>query len=275
MRKIFCFLALFLLLPVAALGETITLIDDETTARQFALCFFSNPFVEENVSDSELTVRSIGDEYLIDVQPNDQHGALMLRFDAEGMIRQYWNQEWHFPKLTAYDSGWTGIDWDEQDALIRDADSVGMAVLNGRTYDSYALMRSNENEEKGIFTLRLNASEAYLALRAEPLKLYGFLDNAHPESTDQGAAVSFVDAFVLARSAVAHLLSPDDETTLSTEQPFFNYMGSTAADGSPIPVWEVLVHVKYADRSDTYYVILNAQTGEILQTELQEHQSLG
>ena len=52
-------------------------------------------------------------------------------------------------------------------------------------------------------------------------------------------------------------------------------MGSTAADGSPIPVWEVLVHVEYTDRNDVYYVILNAQTGEILQVELQEHQSLG
>ena len=275
MRKIFCFLALFLLLPVAALGETITLIDDETTARQFALCFFSNPFVEENVSDSELTVRSIGEEYLIDVQPNDQHGALMLRFDDAGVIRQYWNQAWHFPKLTAWDPDWTGVDAEEENALCTGTETFSRLLLSGRFYDLVALMRSEENEEQGIFTLLLNRDEAYLALRAEPLKLYGFLDITHPESTDQGAAVSFVDASVLARSAVAHLLSPDSETTLSTEQPFFNYMGSTAADGSPIPVWEVLVHVKYADRSDTYYVILNAQTGEILQTELQEHQSLG
>lgn len=275
MRKIFCFLALFLLLPVATLGETITLIDDETTARQFALCFFSNPFVEENVSDSELTVRSIGEEYLIDVQPNDQHGALMLRFDDAGVIRQYWNQAWHFPKLTAWDPDWTGVDAEEENALCTGTETFSRLLLSGRFYDLVALMRSEENEEQGIFTLLLNRDEAYLALRAEPLKLYGFLDNAHPESTDQGAAVSFVDAFVLARSAIAHLLSPDSETTLSTEQPFFNYMGSTAADGSPIPVWEVLVHVKYADRSDIYYVILNAQTGEILQTELQEPQDNG
>ena len=275
MRKIFCFLALFLLLPVAALGETITLIDDETTARQFALCFFSNPFVEENVSDSELTVRSIDDEYLIDVQPNDQHGALMLRFDDAGVIRQYWNQAWHFPKLTAWDPGWTGVDPEEENALCTGTETFSRLLLSGRFYDLVALMRSEENEEQGIFTLLLNRDEAYLALRAEPLKLYGFLDITHPESTDQGASVSFVNASVLARSAVAHLLSPDAETTLSTEQPFFNYMGSTAADGSPIPVWEVLVHVKYADRSDTYYVILNAQTGEILQTELQEPQDNG
>ena len=244
MRKIFCFLALFLLLPVAALGETITLIDDETTARQFALCFFSNPFVEENVSDSELTVRSIDDEYLIDVQPNDQHGALMLRFDDAGVIRQYWNQAWHFPKLTAWDPGWTGVDPEEENALCTGTETFSRLLLSGRFYDLVALMRSEENEEQGIFTLLLNRDEAYLALRAEPLK-------------------------------VAPLLSPDAETTLSTEQPFFNYMGSTAADGSPIPVWEVLVHVEYADRSDTYYVILNAQTGEILQTELQEPQDNG
>lgn len=275
MRKIFCFLALFLLLPVAALGETITLIDDETTARQFALCFFSNPFVEENVSDSELTVRSIGDEYLIDVQPNDQHGALMLRFDDAGVIRQYWNQAWHFPKLTAWDPDWTGVDAEEENALCTGTETFSRLLLSGRFYDLVALMRSEENEEQGIFTLLLNRDEAYLALRAEPLKLYGFLDITHPESTDQGASVSFVNASVLARSAVAHLLSPDAETTLSTEQPFFNYMGSTAADGSPIPVWEVLVHVEYTDRSDTYYVILNAQTGEILQTELQEPQDNG
>ena len=275
MRKIFCFLALFLLLPVAALGETITLIDDETTARQFALCFFSNPFIEENVSDSELTVRSIGDEYLIDVQPNDQHGALMLRFDDAGVIRQYWNQAWHFPKLTVWDPGWTGVDPEEENALCTGTETFSRLLLSGRFYDLVALMRSEENEEQGIFTLLLNRDEAYLALRAEPLKLYGFLDITHPESTDQGASVSFVNASVLARSAVAHLLSPDSETTLSTEQPFFNYMGSTAADGSPIPVWEVLVHVEYADRSDIYYVILNAQTGEILQTELQEPQDNG
>ncbi len=275
MRKIFCFLALFLLLPVAALGETITLIDDETTARQFALCFFSNPFVEENVSDSELTVRSIGDEYLIDVQPNDQHGALMLRFDDAGVIRQYWNQAWHFPKLTAWDPDWTGVDPEEENALCTGTETFSRLLLSGRFYDLVALMRSEENEEQGIFTLLLNRDEAYLALRAEPLKLYGFLDITHPESTDQGASVSFVNASVLARSAVAHLLSPDAETTLSTEQPFFNYMGSTAADGSPIPVWEVLVHVEYTDRSDIYYVILNAQTGEILQTELQEPQDNG
>ncbi len=275
MRKIFCFLALFLLLPVAALGETITLIDDETTARQFALCFFSNPFVEENVSDSELTVRSIGDEYLIDVQPNDQHGALMLRFDDAGVIRQYWNQAWHFPKLTAWDPDWTGVDAEEENALCTGTETFSRLLLSGRFYDLVALMRSEENEEQGIFTLLLNRDEAYLALRAEPLKLYGFLDITHPESTDQGASVSFVNASVLARSAVAHLLSPDAETTLSTEQPFFNYMGSTAADGSPIPVWEVLVHVEYTDRSDIYYVILNAQTGEILQTELQEPQDNG
>lgn len=275
MRKIFCFLALFFLLPVAALGETITLIDDETTARQFALCFFSNPFVEENVSDSELTVRSIGDEYLIDVQPNDQHGALMLRFDDAGVIRQYWNQAWHFPKLTAWDPDWTGVDAEEENALCTGTETFSRLLLSGRFYDLVALMRSEENEEQGIFTLLLNRDEAYLALHAEPLKLYGFLDITHPESTDQGASVSFVNASVLARSAVAHLLSPDAETTLSTEQPFFNYMGSTAADGSPIPVWEVLVHVEYTDRSDIYYVILNAQTGEILQTELQEPQDNG
>ena len=41
MRKILCCLTLLLFLPVAALGKTITLIDDETTARQFALCFFA------------------------------------------------------------------------------------------------------------------------------------------------------------------------------------------------------------------------------------------
>ena len=43
MRKILCCLTLLLFLPMAALGKTITLIDDETTARQFALCFFANP----------------------------------------------------------------------------------------------------------------------------------------------------------------------------------------------------------------------------------------
>lgn len=275
MRKILCCLTLLLFLPVTALGETITLIDDETDARQFALRFFANPLVDENVSDTEMTFRSIGGDYVIDVHPGDRHGALMLRFDDAGVIRQYWNQEWHFPKLTAYDSGWTGIDWNEQDALIRDADSIGMGILNGRTYDSYSLMRSDENEERGIFTLRLNDSEAYLALRAEPLKLYGFLDTAYPESTDQGVAISIVNASVFARSAVAHQLPADLEIPLSTGQPFFNYMGSTAADGSPIPVWEVLVHAEYDDRSDTYDVILHAQTGEILQVELQEHQSLG
>ena len=51
MRKILCCLTLLLFLPVAALGKTITLIDDETTARQFALCFFANPFVDEAVTD--------------------------------------------------------------------------------------------------------------------------------------------------------------------------------------------------------------------------------
>lgn len=275
MRKILFCLTLLLFLPVAALGETITLIDDETDARQFAHRFFANPLVDENVSDAEMTVRSIGGDYVIDVHPGDRHGALMLRFDDAGVIRQYWNQEWHFPKLTAYDSGWTGVDPEEENALCTGTETFSRLLLSGRFYDLVALMRSEENEEQGIFTLLLNRDEAYLALRVEPLKLYGFLDITHPESTDQGASVSFVNASVLARSAVAHLLSPDSETTLSTEQPFFNYMGSTAADGSPIPVWEVLVHVEYTDRSDTYYVILNAQTGEILQTELQEPQDNG
>ena len=54
MRKILCCLTLLLFLPVAALGKTITLIDDETTARQFALCFFANPFVDEAVTDGEM-----------------------------------------------------------------------------------------------------------------------------------------------------------------------------------------------------------------------------
>ena len=34
MRKILCCLTLLLFLPVAALGKSITLIDDETTARR-------------------------------------------------------------------------------------------------------------------------------------------------------------------------------------------------------------------------------------------------
>ncbi len=143
MRKILGCLTLLLFLPVAALGESLTLIDGETDARQFALRFFANPLVGENVSDAEMTFRSIGGDYVIDVHPGDRHGALMLRFDDAGVIRQYWNQEWQFPKLTAYDPCWTGIDWNEQDAFIQGADSIGMAVLNGRTYDSYSLMRSD------------------------------------------------------------------------------------------------------------------------------------
>ena len=101
------------------------------------------------------------------------------------------------------------------------------------------------------------------------------MDTTQPESIDYGVAISYVNASVLARSAVAGQLEKDSQTILSTDQPFFNAMGSTAADGSPTPVWEVLVHVKQEDHSDTYYVILNAETGEILQMELQEHQSLG
>ena len=148
-------------------------------------------------------------------------------------------------------------------------------LLSGRFYDLVALMRSDENERKGIFTLLLNQDEAYMALSAEPLKLYGFLDITCPEAVDYGVAVSFVNASVLARSAVADQLTRDSQTVLSTELPFFNAMGSIAPNGSPIPVGEVLVHVEYTDRNDVYYVILNAQTGEILQVELQEHQSLG
>lgn len=275
MRKILCCLTLLLFLPVAALGETITLIDDETTARQFALCFFANPFVDEVVTDGEMQVKRIGEDYHVDVPANDRHGALMLRFDAAGVIRQYWNQEWRFPKLTEWDPGWTDVPMEEQDALCDGMETFSRLLLSGRFYDLVALMRSDENEQKGIFTLLLNRSEAYLALRAEPLKLYGFLDTTQPESIDYGVAISYVNASVLARSTVAGQLEKDSQTILSTDQPFFNAMGSTAADGSPIPVWEVLVHVEYTDRNDVYYVILNAQTGEILQVELQEHQSLG
>lgn len=275
MRKILCCLTLLLFLPVAALGETITLIDDETTARQFALCFFANPFVDEAVTDGEMQVKRIGEDYHVDVPANDRHGALMLRFDAAGVIRQYWNQTWRFPRLTAWDPGWTDVPMEEQDALCDGMETFSRLLLSGRFYDLVALMRSDENEQKGIFTLLLNRSEAYLALRAEPLKLYGFLDTTQPESIDYGVAISYVNASVLARSTVAGQLEKDSQTILSTDQPFFNAMGSTAADGSPIPVWEVLVHVEYTDRNDVYYVILNAQTGEILQVELQEHQSLG
>lgn len=275
MRKILCCLTLLLFLPVAALGETITLIDDETTARQFALCFFANPFVDEAVTDGEMQVKRIGEDYHVDVPANDRHGALMLRFDDAGVIRQYWNQEWRFPKLTEWDPGWTDVPMEEQDALCDGMETFSRLLLSGRFYDLVALMRSDENEQKGIFTLLLNRSEAYLALRAEPLKLYGFLDTTQPESIDYGVAISYVNASVLARSTVAGQLEKDSQTILSTDQPFFNAMGSTAADGSPIPVWEVLVHVEYTDRNDVYYVILNAQTGEILQVELQEHQSLG
>lgn len=275
MRKILCCLTLLLFLPVAALGETITLIDDETTARQFALCFFANPFVDEVVTDGEMQVKRIGEDYHVDVPANDRHGALMLRFDAAGVIRQYWNQTWRFPKLTEWDPGWTDVPMEEQDALCDGMETFSRLLLSGRFYDLVALMRSDENEQKGIFTLLLNRSEAYLALRAEPLKLYGFLDTTQPESIDYGVAISYVNASVLARSTVAGQLEKDSQTILSTDQPFFNAMGSTAADGSPIPVWEVLVHVEYTDRNDVYYVILNAQTGEILQVELQEHQSLG
>lgn len=275
MRKILCCLTLLLFLPVAALGETITLIDDETTARQFALCFFANPFVDEAVTDGEMQVKRIGEDYHVDVPANDRHGALMLRFDAAGVIRQYWNQTWRFPKLTEWDPGWTDVPMEEQDALCDGMETFSRLLLSGRFYDLVALMRSDENEQKGIFTLLLNRSEAYLALRAEPLKLYVFLDTTQPESIDYGVAISYVNASVLARSIVAGQLEKDSQTILSTDQPFFNAMGSTAADGSPIPVWEVLVHVEYTDRNDVYYVILNAQTGEILQVELQEHQSLG
>lgn len=275
MRKILCCLTLLLFLPVAALGKTITLIDDETTARQFALCFFANPFVDEVVTDGEMQVKRIGEDYHVDVPANDRHGALMLRFDAAGVIRQYWNQTWRFPKLTEWDPGWTDVPMEEQDALCDGMETFSRLLLSGRFYDLVALMRSDENEQKGIFTLLLNRSEAYLALRAEPLKLYGFLDTTQPESIDYGVAISYVNASVLARSTVAGQLEKDSQTILSTDQPFFNAMGSTAADGSPIPVWEVLVHVEYTDRNDVYYVILNAQTGEILQVELQEHQSLG
>lgn len=275
MRKILCCLTLLLFLPVAALGETITLIDDETTARQFALCFFANPFVDEAVTDGEMQVKRIGQDYHVDVPANDRHGALMLRFDDAGVIRQYWNQEWRFPKLTEWDPGWTDVPMEEQDALCDGMETFSRLLLSGRFYDLVALMRSDENEQKGIFTLLLNRSEAYLALRAEPLKLYGFLDTTQPESIDYGVAISYVNASVLARSTVAGQLTRDSQTVLSTELPFFNAMGSTAPNGSPIPVWEVLVHVEYTDRNDVYYVILNAQTGEILQVELQEHQSLG
>ena len=87
MRKILCCLTLLLFLPVAALGKTITLIDDETTARQFALCFFANPFVDEAVTDGEMQVKRIGEDYHVDVPANARHGALMLRFDAAGVIR--------------------------------------------------------------------------------------------------------------------------------------------------------------------------------------------
>ena len=73
MRKILCCLTF---LPVAALGKTITLIDDETTARQFALCFFANPFVDEAVTDGEMQVKRIGEDYHVDVPANDRHGAL-------------------------------------------------------------------------------------------------------------------------------------------------------------------------------------------------------
>lgn len=264
MRKILCCLTLLLFLPVAALGETITLIDDETTARQFALCFFANPFVDEVVTDGEMQVKRIGEDYHVDVPANDRHGALMLRFDAAGVIRQYWNQTWRFPKLTEWDPGWTDVPMEEQDALCDGMETFSRLLLSGRFYDLVALMRSDENEQKGIFTLLLNRSEAYLALRAEPLKLYGFLDTTQPESIDYGVAISYVNASVLARSTVAGQLEKDSQTILSTDQPFFNAMGSTAADGSPIPVWEVLVHVEYTDRNDVYYVILNAQTGEIL-----------
>lgn len=275
MRKILCCLTLLLFLPVAALGETITLIDDETTARQFALCFFANPFVDEVVTDGEMQVKRIGEDYHVDVPANDRHGALMLRFDAAGVIRQYWNQTWRFPKLTEWDPGWTDVPMEEQDALCDGMETFSRLLLSGRFYDLVALMRSDENERKGIFTLLLNQDEAYMALSAEPLKLYGFLDTTQPESIDYGVAISYVNASVLARSTVAGQLEKDSQTILSTDQPFFNAMGSTAADGSPIPVWEVLVHVEYTDRNDVYYVILNAQTGEILQVELQEHQSLG
>lgn len=275
MRKILCCLTLLLFLPVAALGEAITLIDDETTARQFALCFFANPFVDEAVTDGEMQVKRIGEDYHVDVPANDRHGALMLRFDAAGVIRQYWNQTWRFPKLTEWDPGWTDVPMEEQDALCDGMETFSRLLLSGRFYDLVALMRSDENEQKGIFTLLLNRSEAYLALRAEPLKLYGFLDTTQPESIDYGVAISYVNASVLARSTVAGQLEKDSQTILSTDQPFFNAMGSTAADGSPIPVWEVLVHVEYTDRNDVYYVILNAQTGEILQTELQEPQDNG
>lgn len=275
MRKILCCLTLLLFLPVAALGKTITLIDDETTARQFALCFFANPFVDEAVTDGEMQVKRIGEDYHFDVPANDRHGALMLRFDAAGVIRQYWNQTWSFPRLTAWDPGWTGVPKDEQDAICDGTETFSRFLLSGRFYDLVALMRSDENERKGIFTLLLNQDEAYMALSAEPLKLYGFLDITCPEAVDYGVAVSFVNASVLARSAVADQLTRDSQTVLSTELPFFNAMGSTAPNGSPIPVWEVLVHVEYTDRNDVYYVILNAQTGEILQVELQEHQSLG
>ena len=260
---------------MAALGETIALIDDETTAHQFALCFFANPFVDEAVADGEMQVKRIGEDYHVDVPANDRHGALLLRFDAAGVIRQYWNQTWRFPRLTAWDPGWTGVPKDEQDAICDGTETFSRFLLSGRFYDLVALMRSDENERKGIFTLLLNQDEAYMALSAEPLKLYGFLDITCPEAVDYGVAVSFVNASVLARSAVADQLTRDSQTVLSTELPFFNAMGSTAPNGSPIPVWEVLVHVEYTDRNDVYYVILNAQTGEILQVELQEHQSLG
>ena len=196
MRKILCCLTLLLFLPVAALGETITLIDDETTARQFALCFFANPFVDEAVTDGEMQVKRIGEDYHVDVPANDRHGALMLRFDAAGVIRQYWNQTWRFPRLTAWDPGWTGVPKDEQDAICDGTEAFSRILLSGRFYDLVALMRSDENERKGIFTLLLNQDEAYMALSAEPLKLYGFLDITCPEAVDYGVAVSFVNASV-------------------------------------------------------------------------------
>ena len=275
MRKLFCCLLLLLFLPAFALGENVILVDDETTARQFALCFFSNPFVDENVSEADMKVKQIGEDYQINVPANEQHGALMLRFDDAGVIRQYWNQEWRFPKLTEWDPGWTDVPMEEQDALCDGTETFSRFLLSGRFYDLVALMRSDENERKGIFTLLLNQDEAYMALSAEPLKLYGFLDITCPEAVDYGVAVSFVNASVLARSAVADQLTRDSQTVLSTELPFFNAMGSTAPNGSPIPVWEVLVHVEYTDRNDVYYVIQNAQTGEILQVELQEPQDNG
>lgn len=130
MRKLFCCLLLLLFLPAFALSENVILIGDETTARQFALCFFSNPFVDENVSEVDMKVKQIGEDYQIDVPANEQHGALMLRFDDAGVIRQYWNQEWRFPKLTEWDPGWTDVPMEEQDALCDGTETFSRLLLS-------------------------------------------------------------------------------------------------------------------------------------------------